>query len=527
MRTNQVANETTTGVQTAKNPGPYLWLVILMIVTPLWAQPTGLYTVNGGTAVQTDQSYAATLADQSAVYVLNAGQLTLTNCTMTKTGDASNVNNSSQYGYNAGILANTAGVVVLIGGTVTTNASGANGLFASGSGSSVTMTGGTISANGGGAHGVDATYGGMINLTNVNVTTTGGNSSALATDFGGGTVTVSGGTISASSTTAGSHSAGIYSTGTITVSNATVASLADCGGVIDGANTISLINTSLTGSLEGIKTWKTAPMSGTANVSINGGSLTALSGDAFYVTGETGNGATAALHVSGGATITASSANLVHVLSSSTATFTADHETLSGNFLADATSTLIAILQNGTTWTGIAQRTSLTLDAGSAWILTGNSSLTVLSNPGGISGLSVTNITGNGFDVHYDSSLTANHYLGGLVYSLVNGGVLTPGTVSAAGEPHSVIADTWTLDQNYPNPFNPSTTLHFNVPRTADVTLEVFDVLGRRIQTLYSGAMQPGEHAIAWNCPACASGMYFAKLQSGSFQLQRRMLLMK
>ena len=153
------------------------------------------------------------------------------------------------------------------------------------------MLGGTITASGANAHGVDATYGGAVTLSNVNVTTYGASSSAIATDFGGGTVKVTGGTIYASNTTAGSHSAAIYSTGTITVNNATATSMADCGGVIDGANSIILTNTALTGLVEGFKLWKTAPASGAATVKMSGGSLTVTAGDGFYVTGTAGNAA--------------------------------------------------------------------------------------------------------------------------------------------------------------------------------------------------------------------------------------------
>lgn len=356
-------------------------LLLAAAVVPIQAQ-TGVYTLNGGTASLTGQTYAATLTDQSAIYVLSSGHLTLTNCTMTKTGDSSNVNTSSQYGTNAGVLAKSAGTVTIVGGSVTTNASGANGLFATGSGSSVTMSDGTISASGSGAHGVDATYTGSITLTNVNVTSTGASSSALATDFGGGTVTVTGGTIIAAATADNSHSAGIYSTGTISVTNATVSSVADCGGVIDGANSILLTNTALTGKVEGIKIWKTAPASGTATVTINGGSLTATAGDGFYVTGETGNAATAALTVSGGATVSASTGNLVNVKSSSTATFTAKAVALAGNLVADSTSTITASLQNSTTLTGTAARTAMTVDSTSAWYGLAGSTLTSLSNSG-------------------------------------------------------------------------------------------------------------------------------------------------
>lgn len=403
-------------------------LLAAVLISPARAQ-TGAFTVNGTSASQTGQTYAGTAADQSAVYVRNSGHLTLTNCTMTKTGDASNVNNASQYGINAGILAASAGTVTIVGGSVTTNASGANGIFATGSGSAISMTGGAIHASGGNAHGVDVTYGGSITLTNVDVTSTGASSSVLATDFGGGTVTVSGGTHTAASSTTNSRSAGIYSTGVISVTGATVSSLGDCGGVIDGANSILLTNTALSGALHGIKIWKTAPASGNAAVTLDGGSLSSGTGDAFYVTAETGNAAAATLTVKGGATISAGTGNILNVLGASTATLTLDGVTLGGNLCAASTATATATLQNNASLTGVAYQVGLTMDVGSVWNVTGNSILTSLADAAGISGSSITNIVGNGHHVHYNPALPANSYLGGQTYALVGGGTLTPDTV--------------------------------------------------------------------------------------------------
>jgi hypothetical protein len=384
------------------------------------------YTQSGGTVTKTNETYVASATDASGVLVTNAGVFTLSNSRITTTGNSSNVNNSSQYGTNAGVLANSGGKVTIAVGAVSTSGSGANGLFATGSGSSISMSNGTITATGGNAHGVDVTYGGTVTLTNVNVTTSGASSSAVATDFGGGTVNVTGGTIIAGSTSANSHSAAIYSTGSISVSGATATSRGDNGSVIDGANSISLTNTTLMCALHGFKLWKTAPTSGTATVTIQGGSVTAAGGDAFYITGETGNGANGAITVKGGATISASTGNIMNVISSSTGSFTADGVTLTGNLVADTTSTLTVTLQNQTTLQGIVQRAAMTMDSTSVWHVTGNSNLTNVADASGISGLTITNIIGNGFNVYYDATLAANKQLGGLTYSLVNGGHLMP-----------------------------------------------------------------------------------------------------
>ena len=503
-----------------------LTLVILLsiIVVPQSNSQTGYYTLNGGTASFSNQTYTATGIDQSAVFILNSGHLTLTSCTMSKTGDASNVNNSSQYGINAGVLSNTAGVIIIIGGTVTTNASGGNGLFATGSGSSITMSNGTINANGSNAHGVDVTYTGTIILNNVNVTSTGPSSSAIATDFGGGTVTVTGGTIIAADTAADSHSAGIYSTGVITVNSAIVKSLGDCGGVIDGANSIILNNTALYGLVEGIKTWHTAPASGTAYVTISGGSLTVTAGDGFYLTG----GALTNFTISGGTVFSIASGKLINVTGSSTAILSLNGETVSGNLRSESTSTLNVSLLNGTALTGDARYAALAMDSTSVWNVTANSILTTISDASKISGLNVTNIIGNGHNVHYDSTLSGNSYLHALTYNLVNGGYLTPGAVTIGiNEINSTVPSEYKLGQNYPNPFNPTTKINFSIMNSGLVTLKVYNNLGKEISTLVNQNLNNGTYTCEFNGNGLPSGVYFYRLKTGGYTETRKMFLIK
>jgi hypothetical protein len=413
----------------------------LLSAPAAWGQ-TGAYTLNGGTKTETSITETTSTNDQSGIFVYNGGSLTVGTVAIRTSGDATDTNKSGQYGVNAGILAGTQsskGTIVITGtgNSITTTGSIANGLFATGSGSSISMNGGTIEASGANAHGVDVTFGGSITLTDVDITTRNGSSSALATDFGGGTVTVTGGTIVAADTVSGSHSAGIYSTGTISVTGATVSSAADLGGVIDGANSILLTETSLTGAIGGIRCWKTAPVSGEAIVTVKGGSLTATTGDAFIVTGSTGNASAATITVSDGTVVRAGSGILLNVDGGSTATFTAKNVTLSGDVTATGASKATVALKEGASLTGMATNAALSLDASSTWVVTANSVLTTLSDASGISGLSVTNITGNGHIVTYDSSLSGNSPLGGKTYSLVGGGVLMP-----AGTPLPVPAVT-------------------------------------------------------------------------------------
>ncbi|MCL4304343.1 T9SS type A sorting domain-containing protein [bacterium] len=90
----------------------------------------------------------------------------------------------------------------------------------------------------------------------------------------------------------------------------------------------------------------------------------------------------------------------------------------------------------------------------------------------------------------------------------------------------------FSLRQNYPNPFNPETMIEFTVPHRSDVTLEVFDVLGRRVSHLISGYFEAGTHRIGWNGRnnsgvSVPSGIYFYRLTTPDYIQTRRMLLMR
>ena len=477
------------------------------------------YAQSSGTATKTNQNYTSSTTNKSAVYVTNTGNFTLTNSTITTTGNSSSTDSSSKYGLNGAVLTTTAGVVTLSSATVITSGSGANGLFATGTNSAVSMTDGTIMCSGGNAHGVDVTYKGSITLTNVAIKTTGGSSSAIATDFGGGTVTVTGG----SATVSGSKSAGIYSTGNITATGATVTANADNGAVIDADGMINLANTTVTGSQHGLMIHNTVgQMSLVGVVTMNGGSLTGKGGDGFNVTGSK-----ATITVTGGATISASTGSLMNAVSSSNVTFKADGETMNGNLLADATSTLAVTLQNSTTLKGAIQRAALTMDANSVWNVTGNSVLTSFSDASGISGTSITNITGNGYTVYYNASLSANSTLGGKTFSLANGGTLTPQGTTGVEEQVSVIPSMYILEQNYPNPFNPTTMIKFQLPAAGSVMLKVYDDLGREVVTLVDDYKSAGAYAVTFDGSGLASGVYFYWLKCGAFVSTKRMMLAK
>jgi hypothetical protein len=83
------------------------------------------------------------------------------------------------------------------------------------------------------------------------------------------------------------------------------------------------------------------------------------------------------------------------------------------------------------------------------------------------------------------------------------------------------------LSQNYPNPFNPSTTVRFDVSQTSFVTVKVYDILGREVETIVSREMIPGKYTITWNAYQMPSGVYFYRMTAGDFVSQKKMLLMK
>ena len=103
-----------------------------------------------------------------------------------------------------------------------------------------------------------------------------------------------------------------------------------------------------------------------------------------------------------------------------------------------------------------------------------------------------------------------------------------------------------TLSQNYPNPFNPATTIKYTVPYpqtdgvngewpaptlagaiVKNVTLKIFDVLGREVATLVNEKQKPGSYKVTWNAADQPSGVYFYKLTAGEFSQSKKLALLK
>ena len=85
----------------------------------------------------------------------------------------------------------------------------------------------------------------------------------------------------------------------------------------------------------------------------------------------------------------------------------------------------------------------------------------------------------------------------------------------------------YALNQNYPNPFNPSTVITYSIPVSSNVTLKVYDILGRLITTLVNENQQAGSYTVNFDARDLSNGIYFYKIQSGNFVAVNKMLLLK
>lgn len=226
------------------------------------------------------RSFSASGSDESGVLV-SGGHLTLTDPTVTTSGDSQSSDDSSFYGLNAGVLAESTGHITISRGSVTTSGTGANAIFAYGSGAEITISGTKVKATGGGAHGIMASGGGTLKATDVSISTAGQSAAAVATDRGGGTIDVTGGVMK----TSGFKSPGIYSTGNVVVRGAEMTAVGAEAAVVEGANSIAAIDTTLHAAVEhGVMLYNSMSgdaQAGTGYYTMQGGTLTAATGPAF------------------------------------------------------------------------------------------------------------------------------------------------------------------------------------------------------------------------------------------------------
>lgn len=107
-------------------------------------------------------------------------------------------------------------------------------------------------------------------------------------------------------------------------------------------------------------------------------------------------------------------------------------------------------------------------------------------------------------------------------------GYMLPGL--AAGEPGESlvgVAGTYALHQNYPNPFNAQTNIQFDLAEATNVSLTIYNVSGQLVTTLVNGNLNAGTHVVNFDASALSSGVYFYRLNAGSFAADKKMVLMK
>ncbi|SVC31522.1 uncharacterized protein METZ01_LOCUS284376, partial [marine metagenome] len=113
--------------------------------------------------------------------------------------------------------------------------------------------------------------------------------------------------------------------------------------------------------------------------------------------------------------------------------------------------------------------------------------------------------------------------LGGDVDKWSSNGVFT---ISGLIEVES-IPEEFGLNSAYPNPFNPVTTLSFQLPMDSQVSMQIYNIQGRLVETLADYNMQAGYHSITWNADQHSSGMYFVKMIAGEHVSTQKLLLVK
>ncbi len=381
---------------------------------------------------QEDQTYESTTADESALLVSTSDEVTITNPTVSKSGDSDGGDNCNFYGLNAAVLVKDGSTTTITGGTITSDADGANGVFsyggnggqngAEGDGTTVNISDTTITTTGNGSGGIMTTGGGVTNASNLTVETSGQSSAAIRTDRGGGTVTVDGGTY----TTNGLGSPAIYSTADVTVSNATLTSNLSEGVCIEGMNSITLTDCDLTANntdTNGNATFYDSIMiyqsmsgdadSGTSTFSMTGGSLTSENGHVFHVTN------TNAVIELSGVKITNKDAEdiLLSVCADgwsgadNNATLNATAQELSGTILVGSDSELTLNLTDGSTFEGAIDgnitnadgetvstevgTVNVSIDADSTWTLTADTYISTFDGD-------ASSIVSNGYTLYVD-----------------------------------------------------------------------------------------------------------------------------
>jgi hypothetical protein len=375
-------------------------------------------------------NYSSENADENALLINGDIEANISNITVSKTGDSDGGDNTSFYGINSAIIAKSGANLTLENINVTTDATGANGVFSYGGsattnnsssdGTTVTISDSTITTTKDNSGGIMTTGGGTMKASNLTVSTSGISSAAIRTDRGGGTVTVDGGTY----TTNGAGSPTVYSTADVTVNNADLIANVSEGIVIEGKNSVTINNCNLTDSNTKLNGQSTTykniflyqSMSGDAADGISeftakNSNITTNNGDTFYITNTTST-----INLTGNTIINNdSTGNFLRAQKDSWGNFGSNggivtlimsNQEAVGNIVIDSISTLDMTMEMGSTYEGTingensAKSITLKLDSTSKITLTGDSYITELED----SDTSYSNINFNGYKLYVNGT---------------------------------------------------------------------------------------------------------------------------
>ena len=287
------------------------------------------------------------------------------NIKVVKSGDSEG-DEADFYGENAALFASNSGTLNLKGILVQTDGTHANGVFSYGEGTTVNISDSVIETTGNCSGGLMTTGGGTMNASNLTIHTTGNSSAAIRSDRGGGTVNVTGG----SYTTDGKGSPVIYSTADITVSDADMTSTASQGVVVEGKNSVTLNNVTLTADnntknsdksdyYQAVMIYQSMSgdaAEGLASFTMNGGTLTNKNGDIFFV-----NNTVAEISLNGAEIVNEGEGVFLRAAAAGwgsegsnggQVTLTASNQTINGNLLVDEVSNLNLYLNDGSVLNG-------------------------------------------------------------------------------------------------------------------------------------------------------------------------------
>ena len=417
-----LANQTTSSNQNMQGPGGGMNQSNSSIEYSSQKEITTAETITSGT-------YTSSTKDENAMLV-NGTEANISGITVTKIGDSDGGDNTSFYGTNSAILAKSGANLTLKNITVTTDATGANGVFcyggsattnnSSSDGTTVTISDSKITTTKDNSGGIMTTGGGTMNASNLEINTAGTSSAAIRTDRGGGTVTVDGGTY----TTTGQGSPAIYSTADITVSNATLTATASEGIVIEGKNSVTIDNVNLTDTNNKLNGQSTTykniflyqsmsgdAADGTAEFTAKNSTITTNQGDSFYITNTT-----ATINLENNTIVNNdTTGNFLRAKTDSwgksgsnggNVTLNMTNQKATGNIVVDSVSTLVMNMKSNSYYEGAintdnsAKSITLTLDSTSSIKITADTYVTSLEN----ADTTNSNIDFNGYKLYVNGT---------------------------------------------------------------------------------------------------------------------------